>query len=40
LLLASLARHPQLATLTMTQVLALSTLDGKKRGSILQRELF
>jgi DNA polymerase III epsilon subunit-like protein len=40
LLLASLARHPQLAALTMTQLLALSTLDAKKRGSILQRELF
>jgi DNA polymerase III epsilon subunit-like protein len=40
LLLASLSRHPQLASLTMTQMLALSTLDAKKRGSILQRELF
>jgi DNA polymerase-3 subunit epsilon len=40
LLLASLARHPQLGALTVTQILALSTLDGKKRGSILQRELF
>jgi DNA polymerase III epsilon subunit-like protein len=40
LLLASLARQPQLAALTTTQVLALSTLDARKRGSILQRELF
>jgi DNA polymerase-3 subunit epsilon len=40
LLLASLARQPQLASLTVTQLLALSTLDPKKRDSIVQRELF
>lgn len=40
LLLASLARNPQLASLTVMQLLALSTLDAKKRASIIQRELF
>ena len=40
LLLASLARHPQLSTLSVMQLLALSTLDPKKRDSILQRQLF
>jgi DNA polymerase III epsilon subunit-like protein len=40
LLLASLARNPQLASLTVMQLLALSTLDAKKRDSIVQRELF
>jgi len=40
LLLASLARQPQLASLSVTQLLALSTLDPGKRDSILQRELF
>lgn len=40
LLLASLARHPQLASLTVMQLLALSTLDPRKRDSIVQRELF
>ena len=40
LLLTSLARHPQLASLTVMQLLALSTLDPRKRDSIVQRELF
>ncbi len=40
LLLASLARHPKLAALTVTQLLALSTLDPRKRDAIVQRELF
>jgi DNA polymerase III epsilon subunit-like protein len=40
LLLGSLARHPQLAGLTVMQLLALSTLDPIKRASIVQRELF
>jgi DNA polymerase III epsilon subunit-like protein len=40
LLLGSLARHPQLASLTVMQLLALSTLDPGKRDSIVQRELF
>jgi DNA polymerase III epsilon subunit-like protein len=40
LLLGSLARHPPLASLTLTQLLALSTLDPRKRDAIVQRELF
>jgi DNA polymerase-3 subunit epsilon len=40
LLLGSLSRHPQLASLTVMQLLALSTLDPTKRDSIVQRELF
>jgi DNA polymerase III epsilon subunit-like protein len=40
LLLGSLSRHPQLASLTVMQLLALSTLDPKRRDSIVQRELF
>jgi DNA polymerase-3 subunit epsilon len=40
LLLASLARDASLAPLTTTQLLALSTLDGGKRDTLLQRELF
>ncbi len=40
LLLGSLTRHPPLASLTVTQLLALSTLDPVKRDSIVQRELF
>lgn len=40
LLLASLSRHPQLASLTVMQLIALSTLDPKRRDSIVQRELF
>ena len=40
LLLASLARQPQLASLSTLQLLALSTLNPKKRESIVQRELF
>jgi DNA polymerase-3 subunit epsilon len=39
LLLASLARHPQAASMTLTQILALSTLDPRRRDSIVQREL-
>jgi len=40
LLLGSLARKPQRASLTVMQLLALSTLDAKRRDSIVQRELF
>jgi len=40
LLLAALAREPQLASLTTMQLLALSTLDGAKRDALTQRELF
>jgi DNA polymerase-3 subunit epsilon len=40
LLLGSLARQPQLASLTVMQLLALSTLDPRKRDSIVQRDLF
>jgi DNA polymerase-3 subunit epsilon len=40
LLLASLARHPQTAALTLMQVLALSTLDPSRRDSMVQRDLF
>jgi DNA polymerase III epsilon subunit-like protein len=40
LLLSSLSRHEQLASLTVMQVLALSALDPRKRDSIVQRELF
>ena len=40
LLLASLAREPQLTLLTTMQLLALSTLDGEKRDALQQRELF
>lgn len=40
LLLASLARDPQVAALTTMQLLALSTLDGGKRDALRQRELF
>jgi len=40
LLLGSLARYPQLASLTVMQLLALSTLDPGRRDSILQRDLF
>lgn len=40
LLLTSLAREPQLAALSTTQLLALSTLDGEKRDAIRQWELF
>lgn len=39
-LLAALARDPQLARLTPMQLLALSTLDGAKRDALQQRELF
>ena len=39
-LLGALARDPQLARLTMMQLLALSTLDGAKRDALQQRELF
>ncbi len=40
LLLAWLAREPQLAGLSTMQLLALSTLDGEKRDAISQGELF
>jgi DNA polymerase III epsilon subunit-like protein len=40
LLLGSLSRHSQLASLTVMQLLALSALDPRKRDSIVQRELF
>jgi DNA polymerase-3 subunit epsilon len=40
LLLTSLARDPQLARLSVMQLLALSTLDGEKRDALQQRELF
>jgi DNA polymerase-3 subunit epsilon len=40
LLIGSLTRHPQIASLTVSQLLALSTLDPDKRESIVQRELF
>ena len=40
LLLAALARDPQVAGLSMMQLLALSTLDGSKRDALQQRELF
>lgn len=40
LLLGSLARDPQLSSLTVMQLLALSTLDGAKRDALQQRELF
>jgi DNA polymerase-3 subunit epsilon len=39
-LLASLAREPAVARMTVMQLLALSTLDGVKRDAITQRELF
>lgn len=39
-LLASLAREPTVAGMTVMQLLALSTLDGTKRDAIAQRELF
>ncbi len=40
LLLASLAREPQVAALTTMQLLALSTLDGEKRDALQQGDLF
>jgi DNA polymerase III epsilon subunit-like protein len=40
LLLGSLSRHTQIASLTVMQLLALSTLNPAKRASIVQRELF
>lgn len=39
-LLCALARDPQLAALSTTQLLALSVLDGEKRDSLRQGELF
>jgi len=39
-LLIALARDPQLAGLTMMQLLALSTLDARKRDALTQDELF
>ncbi len=40
LLLRALARDPQVAQLTTMQLLALSTLDPRKRDALQQRELF
>lgn len=40
LLLRQLGRDPQVAALTTMQLLALSTLDPKKREALQQRELF
>jgi DNA polymerase-3 subunit epsilon len=40
LLLAALAREPQIAGLSTMQLLALSTLDPRKRDALQQRELF
>lgn len=40
LLLARLARDPQLAGLSLLQLLALSTLDPRKRDALQQPELF
>ena len=40
LLLARLARDPQLAGLSLLQLLTLSTLDPEKRDALQQRELF
>ena len=40
LLLGSLVRVPQIAALTVMQILALSTLDPQKRDALQQRELF
>lgn len=40
LLLVSLAREPQLAELSLMQLLALSTLDGDKRDELQQGSLF
>ena len=40
LLLASLAREPRLAELTVMQLLAFSTLDAEKRDALQQRDLF
>ncbi len=40
LLLAALARDPQIAGLSMMQLLALSTLDPAKRDALQQGELF
>lgn len=40
LLLAVLAREPQLAPLSIPQLLALSTLDGAKRDALRQGSLF
>ena len=39
-LLASLAREPAVAQLTVMQLLALSTLDGEKRDALQQGNLF
>jgi len=40
LLLAALARDPQLQALTLRQLLAFSTLDPRKRDALTQDELF
>jgi DNA polymerase III epsilon subunit-like protein len=40
MLLAALARDPQVGRMSVMQLLALSTLDGTKRDALQQRELF
>ncbi len=40
ILLAALARDPQVAGLSLLQLLTLSTLDPRKRDALQQRELF
>lgn len=40
LLLNSLSRHKQTASLSVMQLLALSTMDPRKREGLIQRELF
>lgn len=39
-LLGALARDPQIASMSIMQLLALSTLDPRKRDALQQRELF
>jgi DNA polymerase-3 subunit epsilon len=39
-LLVALAKEPQLAQLSIMQLLALSTLDGEKRDALQQGNLF
>ena len=40
LVLAALARDPAVAGLSTMQLLALSTLDGRRRDDLRQTELF
>jgi DNA polymerase-3 subunit epsilon len=40
LLLTVLAEDPQIGTLSLLQLLSLSTLDPGRRAALLQRELF